>query len=242
MAVVRWAPTLASVRTHFERHRSTRSGWLRAAVLGADDGLVSTAALLVGVTASGATKNAILTAGVAALSAGAMAMAIGEYVSVSAQADTEAADRSREEQELATDPRAEFQELVSIYRDRGLSAELATDVAAALQARDPLTAHLRDELGHTEATKARPIQAGGASAASFAAGATIPLITAALSPAGPRSIVIAGITLVALCVLGVLGAAIGGAPRLRGALRVGIGGALALAVTYGVGSLFGSST
>lgn len=240
--VVRRAPILPCVRSHFERHRSTRSGWLRAAVLGADDGLVSTAALLVGVAASGATKNGILTAGVAALSAGAMAMAIGEYVSVSAQADTAAADRSREQQELATNPDAELQELISIYRDRGLPAELAADVATALQARGPLTAHLRDELGHTEATKARPIQAAGASAASFAVGATIPLITAALSPARPRSIVIAGITLIALCVLGVLGAAIGGAPRTRGALRVGIGGALALAVTYGVGALFGSAT
>ncbi len=230
------------MRSHFERHRSKRSGWLRAAVLGADDGLVSTAALLVGVAASGATKNAILTAGVAALSAGAMAMAIGEYVSVSAQADTEAADRSREERELANNPKAELQELISIYRERGLTPELAADVATALQERDPLAAHLRDELGFTETSKARPIQAAAASAASFAAGATIPLVTAAISPTGSRSIVIAGVTLAALCILGVLGAAMGGAPRLRGALRVGIGGALALTVTYGVGALFGSAT
>ena len=233
--------SLCSMRSHFEQHRSKRSGWLRAAVLGADDGLVSTAALLVGVAASGASKNAILTAGIAALSAGAMAMAIGEYVSVSAQADTEAADRSREEQELANNPKAELQELISIYRDRGLSPELAAEVGTALQEHDSLTAHLRDELGLTETSKARPIQAAVASAASFATGAVIPLVTAALSPGRSRSIVIAGVTLAALCVLGVVGAAMGGAPRLRGALRVGIGGALALAVTYGVGALFGSA-
>ena len=229
------------MRSHFELHRSKRSGWLRAAVLGADDGLVSTAALLVGVAASGASKNAILTAGIAALSAGAMAMAIGEYVSVSAQADTETADRSREVQELANNPKAELQELISIYRDRGLSPELATEVGTALQEHDSLTAHLRDELGLSDTSKARPIQAAVASAASFATGAVIPLVTAALSPSGSRSVVIAGVTLAALCVLGVLGAAMGGAPRLRGALRVGIGGALALAVTYGVGALFGSA-
>ena len=232
----------STVPSHFERHRSTRSGWLRAAVLGADDGLVSTAALLVGVAASGATKHAILIAGVAALTAGAMAMAIGEYVSVSAQADTEGADRSREVQELASNPEAELQELISIYRERGLPPELAADVATALQANDPLAAHLRDELGHTEATRARPIQAAAASAASFVTGAIIPLVTAALSPSGARSIVIAGVTLIALCILGVVGAAIGGAPRMRGALRIGVGGALALAVTYGVGALFGSVT
>ena len=154
---------------HFERHRSGRSGWLRAAVLGADDGLVSTAALLVGVAASGATRNAILTAGVAALSAGAMAMAIGEYVSVSAQADTETADRRREEAELAADPESELSELTAIYERRGLPSELAAEVAAALQQADPLAAHLRDELGQTEAGAARPLQAAIASAASFAA-------------------------------------------------------------------------
>jgi len=230
------------VASHFERHRSGRSGWLRAAVLGADDGLVSTAALLVGVVASGASRNAILTAGVAALSAGAMAMAIGEYVSVSAQADTEAADRRRERGELAADPEAELRELTAIYERRGLSPKLAADVAVALQEEDPLTTHLRDELGHTEASAARPLQAAVASAASFAAGAILPLLTAALTPAGPRIVVIAAVTLVALCALGVVGAALGGAPRARGALRVGVGGALALAVTYGIGALFGSAT
>jgi len=229
------------VVTHFERHRSGRSGWLRAAVLGADDGLVSTAALLVGVAASGASRNAILTAGVAALSAGAMAMAIGEYVSVSAQADTESADRRREEAELADDPEAELLELTAIYERRGLAPGLASEVATALQDADPLAAHVRDELGQTPAGTARPFQAAAASAASFAAGAVIPLIVAAVAPSGPRSAVIAAVTLVALCLLGVLGATLGGAPRTRAALRVGIGGALALAVTYGIGALFGSS-
>lgn len=241
MVVPECVTTLTDMRSHFEGHRSRRSGWLRAAVLGADDGLVSTAALLVGVAASGATKNSILTAGVAALSAGAMAMALGEYVSVSAQADTETADRNREERELIDNPKAELHELTSIYRERGLSPELAAEVAAALQERDSLTAHLRDELGFSDASRARPIQAAAASAASFAAGAAIPLITAALSASRSRSVVIAGITLGALCILGVVGAAIGGAPRLRGALRVGLGGALALTVTYGVGALFGSA-
>ena len=226
---------------HFERHRSGRTGWLRAAVLGADDGLVSTAALLVGVAASGATRNAILTAGVAALSAGAMAMAIGEYVSVSAQADTETADRRREETELAADPESELSELTAIYERRGLPPELASVVAAVLQNADPLGAHLRDELGQTESAAARPIQAALASAASFAAGAIIPLLVAALAPAAGRSLIIAMVTLVALCVLGVVGAALGGAPRTRAAVRVGVGGALALAVTYGTGVLVGTA-
>lgn len=228
--------------SHIERHRSERSGWLRAAVLGADDGLVSTAALLVGLVASGASRNAILTAGVAALTAGAMAMAIGEYVSVSAQADTEKADRRREELELAANPEVELEELTAIYRERGLPADLAVEVATALQANDPLGAHLRDELGQTAAGAARPIQAGAASAASFACGAAVPLLTAAVSSAAFRTSAIAVITLVAMCALGAVGAGLGGAPRTRGALRVGIGGVLALAVTYGVGSLFGAAT
>lgn len=226
--------------THAERHRSGRSAWLRAAVLGADDGLVSTAALLVGVVASGASRNAVLTAGVAALSAGAMAMAIGEYVSVSAQADTETADRRREGLELEANPESELGELTAIYERRGLPPDLAAKVAAVLQEKDPLAAHLRDELGLTEARGAKPLQAAVASAASFAAGAVVPLVTAALVPAASRTAVIATITLVALVALGIAGAALGGAPRTRGALRVGIGGALALAVTYGIGSLFGA--
>ncbi len=231
----------AHMATHVEAHRTGRSGWLRAAVLGADDGLVSTAALLVGVAASGAHRSALLTAGVAALSAGAMAMAIGEYVSVSAQADTERADRRREASELAADPEAEVHELTEIYQRRGLPLELAAQVAAALHEKDPLEAHLRDELGHTQESAARPLQAGLASAASFAVGACVPLIAAALTPAGPRVTIIAAVTLLALCALGVVGATLGSAPRLRGALRVGVGGALALALTYGVGALFGAS-
>ncbi len=227
--------------THVEQHRSDRSGWLRAAVLGADDGLVSTAALLVGVAASGASRNALLTAGVAALSAGAMAMAIGEYVSVSAQADTERADRRREERELAADPGSELSELTAIYESRGLSRELAAQVAHALHEKDALGAHLRDELGHTHSSAARPLQAAVASAASFALGAVVPLLAAALTPTSVRVSVIAVLTLLALGVLGVVGAALGGAPRIRGALRVGVGGALALAVTYAIGAAFGSA-
>ena len=211
-------------------------------MLGADDGLVSTAALLVGVAASGASRSAILTAGIASLSAGAMSMAIGEYVSVSAQADTESADRRREEEELASDPEAELQELTSIYEERGLPLELASQVAAALHAKDPLGAHLRDELGQTAAGAARPLQAAVASAASFAVGAVVPLLLAAVAPSGIRTMIIAVLTVVALCVLGIVGAALGSAPRLRGALRVGVGGALALVVTYGIGFLFGSAT
>ena len=228
--------------THFERHRSERSGWLRASVLGADDGLVSTAALLVGVAASGSSRGAILTAGVAALSAGAMAMAIGEYVSVSAQADTESGDRRREQEELDVDPQGELLELAAIYEGRGLPSTLALEVATILQKHDPLGAHLRDELGHTQASAARPMQAALASASSFAVGASIPLLAAALSPAGPRTVIIAIVTLVSLCLLGVVGAALGSASRIRGALRVGVGGVLALAVTYGIGAFFGTAT
>ncbi len=229
------------MHVRLERHRSERSGWLRAAVLGADDGLVSTAALLIGVAASGAARGAILTAGLAALTAGAMAMAIGEYVSVSAQADTEHADRALEIQELAQDPETELRELIAIYRGRGLTAELATEVATALHALDPLAAHLRDELGQSHGGEARPVQASLASAASFALGAAAPLVTAAIAPAGARSLLIAAVTLLALCGLGAVGASLGGAPRVRATLRVGVGGALAMAVTYGVGTLFGTT-
>lgn len=173
----------------------------------------------------------ILTAGVGAVSAGAMAMAIGEYVSVCAQADTGTADRRREEAELTADPESDLSELTSICERRGLPPELASEVAAALQEADPLGRHLRDELGQSEAGVARPPQAAGASAASFAAGAINPLLVAELAPAGPRSAVIATVTLVALCVLGAVGAGLGGAPRTRAAVRVDVGGALALAVT-----------
>lgn len=172
---------------HSERHRSGRSGWLRAAVLGADDGLVSTAALLVGLVAAGATRNALLTAGAAALTAGSLAMAIGEYVSVSAQADTEKADRNREKIELDTQPDQELKELVQIYQDRGLPPELATSVSEILHQQDALQAHLRDELGHAEHSMARPLQAASVSAASFGAEAALPLLAAAVSPDwGPK--------------------------------------------------------
>jgi VIT1/CCC1 family predicted Fe2+/Mn2+ transporter len=226
---------------HFETHRSGRSGWLRAAVLGADDGLVSTAALLVGLVAAGAARSALITAGVAALTAGASAMAIGEYVSVSAQADAERADTRREEAELLADPESELAELVRIYEERGLDPQLAESVAEALHRTDPLQAHLRDELGHAERSRARPAQAAGVSAASFALGSLIPLLTAILAPAGARTLAIAAVTIVSMCALGAVGARLGGAPPLRGALRVGIGGSAALAITYGVGLALGAA-
>ena len=226
---------------HFETHRSGRSGWLRAAVLGADDGLVSTAALLVGLVAAGAARSALITAGVAALTAGASAMAIGEYVSVSAQADAERADTRREEAELLADPDSELAELVRIYEARGLDPQLAESVAEALHRTDPLQAHLRDELGHAEQSRARPAQAAVVSAASFALGSLIPLLTAILAPAGARTVAIAMVTIVSMCTLGAVGARLGGAPPLRGALRVGIGGSAALAITYGVGLALGAA-
>lgn len=226
---------------HAERHRTGRSGWLRAAVLGADDGLVSTAALVVGLVASNAPRTAILTAAIAALFAGALAMSIGEYVSVSTQADTERADRLRETQELASYPDQEIIELQQIYERRGLSSELAATVAGVLHDNGALEAHLRDELGHAEETRARPVQAAIVSALSFAAGATLPLLAVVLTSASVRIPVVALVTVLAMCSLGALGARLGGAPPLRGALRVGIGGTLALVITYGVGLALGAS-
>ncbi|MHB1087308.1 MAG: VIT1/CCC1 transporter family protein [Acidimicrobiales bacterium] len=227
--------------THREVHRSSRAGWLRAAVLGADDGLVSTAALLVGLVAAGASKSALMTAGAAALTAGALSMAIGEYVSVSAQSDAEKADVKKEAGELEQDPEQEFAELVAIYEQRGLSHELATQVATALHAHDALAAHLRDELGHDERTRARPVQAAGVSAVSFAVGSALPLLSVGLTPSSMRIPVLAFVTIVSMCVLGGFGAQLGGAPALRGALRVGIGGCLALVITYGVGLALGAT-
>ena len=237
----RRTPRVACVPPHFEIHRSGRSGWLRAAVLGADDGLVSTAALLVGLVAAGASRNALITAGVAALTAGASAMAIGEYVSVSAQADAERADARQEEAELRADPDSELAELVRIYEARGLDTQLATSVAEALHQADPLQAHMRDELGHAEQSRARPVQAAGVSAMSFALGALIPLLVAVLATAGTRTVAIAVVTIVSMCTLGAVGARLGGAPPLRGALRVGLGGSAALAITYGVGLALGAA-
>ena len=231
-----------SVHTHFERHRAGRAGWLRAAVLGADDGILSTASLMIGVAASGAARAAILTAGLAGLTAGSLAMAIGEFVSVSSQSDTEQADAARERGELTESPLAEHQELVRIYRDRGLPPDLAEQVAAALMASDPIGTHLRDELGQTEHSLGRPVQASVASAASFALGAFIAVIAAAVSPPGPRVAVVGMAAVVALVILGVAGAAAGGASLWRGGLRVAVGGIIAMLITFGVGHLFGAAT
>lgn len=226
---------------HFERHRGGRAGWLRAAVLGADDGILSTASLMLGVAGSGAGRAAVLTAGIAGLTAGAAAMAIGEYVSVSSQSDAEGADRAREAKELAEQPGAELAELRRIYIRRGLPEGLAAEVADALHAADPLGAHLRDELGQTPASRARPAQASAVSAASFGVGAAVPVVAAALAATGARSLVVALAGLVALAVLGAVGARLGGAKVGRGMARVGVGGALAMAITYGIGQLLGTT-
>jgi VIT1/CCC1 family predicted Fe2+/Mn2+ transporter len=226
---------------HTERHYTHRIGWLRAAVLGANDGIVSTAALVVGVAAANSNRSAILVAGVAGMVAGAMSMAAGEYVSVSSQADTEAADLARETRELAESPEAELRELQNIYIERGLDADLALRVAEQLSAGDRLAAHARDELGITEAQAARPIQAALASAATFSVGAALPLVVSALAP---RANVISLVTissLVSLGALGALAAGAGGAGRWRGAIRVTFWSALALALTAFVGRVFGAS-
>jgi VIT1/CCC1 family predicted Fe2+/Mn2+ transporter len=224
---------------HVERHRTHRIGWLRAAVLGANDGIVSTASLVLGVAAAGASAKNILVAGVAGLVAGAMSMAAGEYVSVSSQADTESADLDRERQELATQPREEHAEMTAIYVKRGLDPDLAAQVATQLMARDALGAHARDELGISEALSARPIQAGLASAATFAVGAALPLLVVVLAPAAALVWVVAGSSLLFLALLGSLAAGAGGASILTAAVRVTFWGALAMAITAGVGALFG---
>ncbi len=226
---------------HRERHLIDRIGWLRAAVLGANDGLVSTASLIVGVAASAANTGEILVAGSAGLVAGAMSMAAGEYVSVSSQADTEQADLARERGELADDPTAEREELARIYVDRGLDHALALQVAEQLMAKDALGAHARDELGISEVTTARPVQAALTSAATFSAGAALPLATAALSPGNLAVYTVSGASLVFLAVLGALGAKAGGAPIARATARVTFWGVLAMAVTAGIGSLVGKA-
>lgn len=223
-----------------EPHRTERIGWLRASVLGANDGIISTASLMVGVAAAASGPRDIVVAGIAGLAAGALSMAAGEYVSVSSQADTERAELQRETHELATDPAFELQELTDIYIARGLRPELAADVAKELTARDALGAHLRDELGLSDTLTARPVQAAIASAASFAAGAILPLATAILAPI-QGSWAIAGASLVSLFGLGALSAKIGGAPALNAAVRVTFWGALAMGLTAAVGSLFGQS-
>lgn len=223
-----------------EDHRSRRAGWIRAMVLGANDGLLSTGALLLGVTAAGATSGAILVAGVAALAAGALSMGVGEYVSVSSQLDVMRADQHLEATELERHPEAETRELTSIYQERGLSHDLAEQVAEALMAHDPLGAHMRDELGHTEEQRARPTQVAASSMGSFAVGATVPLLVAVLTSGGIQVPAIAAATIVGMVALGCVAASLGGAPLWRGALRVGIGGSAALAATFVIGTLFDS--
>jgi len=225
---------------HAERHRTERIGWLRAAVLGANDGIVSTASLVVGVAASGSTAGDVLVAGIAGLVAGALSMAAGEYVSVSSQADTERADLARERSELRQQPAAEEDELAAIYVQRGLETALARTVAQQLMVHDALGAHARDELGFSEMASARPLQAALASAATFSVGAALPILAVVAAPSS-AILVVSGVSLVCLVALGGLAARAGGAPAWVGAARVGFWGALAMAITAGVGALFGTT-
>jgi VIT1/CCC1 family predicted Fe2+/Mn2+ transporter len=225
---------------HSEKHLVQRVGWLRAAVLGANDGILSTASLIVGVAAAARAPSEVVLTGVAGLVAGAMSMAAGEYVSVSSQSDTEAADRTREAAELEEDPKAETRELAAIYRHRGLDAALSLQVAEQLMAHDALGAHMRDELGIHEVMEARPVQAALASAASFALGAICPVLMAFLFRGTALIEAVVVTTLLLLALLGATGARIGGAPLWRGALRVLFWGALAMAVTAGIGHLVGT--
>jgi len=220
-------------------HRSGRGGWLRAAVLGSDDAIVSTASIAIGVAASAASKAAVVVAGIAGLVAGAMSMAVGEYVSVSSQRDAECADIEREKSELAAQPQAELNELAMIYVKRGLEKDLAMKVAEQLSARDQLTAHMRDELGLEPSALARPMQAAWISAVSFASFALVPIGALLVAPAAFRIPAIAAMSLVSLAALGAFGGHLGGAPLGRAALRVTLGGALAMAVTAAVGRIFG---
>jgi VIT1/CCC1 family predicted Fe2+/Mn2+ transporter len=235
-------PLEANVRgLHLEKHRTDRIGWLRAAVLGANDGIVSTASLVVGVAAANAASSEILTAGVAGLVAGAMSMAAGEYVSVSSQSDTERADLERERRELAADSKFEHEELATVYAKRGLDAELAKQVAEQLMAHDALGAHARDELGISDMTTARPVQAAFASAATFAVGAVLPIIVVLLTPRVALIPVVIVSAFLFLALLGGFGAYAGGAPVVKAALRVTFWGVLAMALTAGVGAMFGAA-
>ncbi|MEJ2591454.1 MAG: VIT family protein [Candidatus Thiodiazotropha sp.] len=229
-------------KRHFERHYNERTGWLRAAVLGANDGIVSTASLVVGIAAANAGRAELLVAAVAGLVAGAMSMAAGEYVSVSSQADTEAADLRRERWELESNRAHELEELANIYRARGLDPTLATTVAEQLMAHDALGAHARDELGMSEITRARPIQAALASAAAFSLGAALPVLLVAVTPLGGMIAMVAGCSLAFLAALGAIAARAGGAPMSSGALRVTIWGALAMAATIAIGHMIGVTT
>ena len=225
---------------HLESHRTETIGWLRAAVLGANDGLISTGSLIVGVAAAEAARGPILLAGCAGVAAGALSMAAGEYVSVSSQADTEQADLARERRELETAPESERAELAAIYVGRGLTPELADSVAAQLMAHDALGAHARDELGLSEHTLARPLQAALASAAAFALGALPPVALAWLAPLPSLSLIVGASSLALLALLGGIAARLGGAPQLRGALRVAFWGAAAMVTTAAIGRLFGT--
>lgn len=226
---------------HLETHRTHRIGWLRAAVLGANDGIISTASLVVGVAASNASRESVLVAGVAGLVAGAMAMATGEYVSVSSQSDTENADLEREREELKSSPQAEHRELAAIYAERGLAPQLAEEVAKQLMAHDALGAHARDELGISEITNAKPIQAALASAATFTVGAALPLIVVLMSPPLTLAWIVSLTSLVFLAALGAVAAYVGGSGVFKSAARVTFWGALAMFLTAVVGSLFGVS-
>jgi VIT1/CCC1 family predicted Fe2+/Mn2+ transporter len=231
---------MGRLRTHSEGHLVDRIGWLRAAVLGANDGIVSTASLIVGVAAAATTQNEVLIAGVAGLVAGAMSMAAGEYVSVSSQSDTERADLARESKELSENAAFEHDELAEIYVTRGLDPVLARQVARQLMAKDALSAHARDELGISEVTSARPVQAALTSAATFSVGAAMPLVMVLIAPAGALVPLVSAASLGFLALLGAIGARAGGANVLRATGRVTFWGALAMALTAGVGKLFGT--
>jgi vacuolar iron transporter family protein len=231
---------MSRLRVHAESHLVKRIGWLRAAVLGANDGIVSTASLIVGVAAASATQNDVLIAGVAGLVAGAMSMAAGEYVSVSSQADTERADLARERKELSGNPEAELNELAQIYVKRGVSKELALQVATQLMAKDALAAHAHDELGISDITTARPVQAALTSAATFSTGAAMPLLMVVVSPPHMLVTIVSAASLGFLALLGAIGARAGGANIWRATARVTFWGALAMALTAGIGRLFGT--
>lgn len=232
-------PTMTRLKLHVERHSVSRIGWLRAAVLGANDGIISTASLIIGVAAASASASSILLTGIAGLVAGAMSMAAGEYVSVSSQSDTENADLARETAELRDEPEAEMDELTAIYVERGLTQDLAREVAHQLMAKDALGAHARDELNITEITTARPIQAALTSAATFSVGAALPLAIVLLVPANWIAIGVTIASLLSLALLGAIGARAGGAPVGKAILRVTFWGAVAMAITAGIGRLFG---
>jgi VIT1/CCC1 family predicted Fe2+/Mn2+ transporter len=232
---------MARARRHKEHHKTARVGWLRASVLGANDGIVSTASLIVGVAAAGSSQSTIVLSGVAGLVAGAMSMAAGEYVSVHSQADAEKADLTTERQELRDEPEAELRELAGIYVKRGLEPALAREVAEQLTAKDALAAHARDELGITEVAEARPLQAALSSAVSFTVGAVLPLAVVLAVPRAQLGVIVSVASLAFLALLGAMAARAGGANMLKGAVRVTFWSAIALAVTAGVGSLFGTT-